>query len=398
MRVLLISQYFYPEEFKCNDIAFELSRRGHDVTVLTGIPNYPKGKYFPGYGVLRKRREVIDGVKVVRALTVPRKSGSGKWLAMNYLSYAFFATVNAVGMAFRGNYDAIFVHETSPVTVGIPAVIYKKIKKIPLYFWVLDLWPESLEAAGGIKNKRILNAFGGLTKWIYRNSSRILISSRSFATAISRMGDFSGKVEYFPNWGEREILRPSGELPVGMPEGFNVVFTGNIGEAQDMPHILEAARLLKDSNVNIILIGEGRKRAWLEKQIAAMGLTNLYCPGRFPRETMPGFYEAADVLFFSLKKEPVFALTCPAKVQAYMSSGKPIVAMIDGDAARVIEDAGCGWSVPAEDARGLADLLLRLSNTDKKIFEQKGKAGLEYYRKHFDYRTCIDNLERMLTE
>ena len=194
MRILLVTQYFHPENFKSNDIAFELARRGYDVTVLTGLPNYPKGRIYDGYGIFRKRKEVIDGVKIYRTLVIPRGNGGGARLALNYLSWAFIASVWAFFMAVFHRYDAVIVHETSPVTQGFPALVVKWLQRIPMYFWVLDLWPESLQAAGNIHNRHILGFFTWVTRMMYRNSDKILMSSNGFRKSILDKGDFGEKL------------------------------------------------------------------------------------------------------------------------------------------------------------------------------------------------------------
>ncbi len=398
MKILLITSHFYPENFKANDMAFELQRRGHEVTVMTPIPDYPQGKYFDGYGIFRKRKETINGVKIIRTFVTPRRNGTTIWLGLNYLTYTLFAMIRAFFHAFRHRYDSIIVHETSPVMVGIPAVIVKKIQRIPLHFWVLDLWPESLQAAGGINNKSILNTFRKLTSWIYRNSDTILISSKGFRESINTIGDFNSRIKFFPNWIDEALTDTSscdGNLPV-LPAGFNVVFAGNIGDAQDIPNVLKAAELLQDTNINFILVGDGRRRQWAEEYVYKQGLRNVFLPGRFPLETMPELFSRSDILFLSLKNTPIFALTCPAKLQAYMSSGKPIVAMINGEGATTIQDAKCGWSVPAEQPERLAELLRKISAKSKDELAAIGANGAAYAHKHYRLSSCIDNLEAIL--
>lgn len=396
MRILIVTSHFYPENFKCNDMAFELLRRGHDVTVLTPIPDYPQGKYYDGYGIFRRRDELVNGVRVIRTFVTPRRNASPLWLSLNYLSHTLFSTLRAIWMGLTQKFDTIIVHETSPVTIGIPAVIIKKIRKTPLHFWVLDLWPESLSAAGGIKNKHILNFFGKVTAWLYRNSDTILIGSRGYRESINKLGKFDYKIKYFPNWIDTALCDDiSAEVPV-FPDGFNVLFAGNIGDAQDFPHILEAAQILKDSSINFILIGDGRKKEWVKEKSRELGLDNVFCLGKYPLEMMLGFFGKADILFFSLKDSPIFSITVPAKLQAYMSSGKPVVAMINGEGRDVISEADCGWSVGAEDSKGLADLLIELSKTDTKVLKEKGENGKRYSQTHYDFTKCIDNLERFI--
>lgn len=400
MRILVVTPHFFPETFKCNDLAFELQKRGHDVTVMTAIPDYPKGKFFDGYGVFKKRKETINGVKVMRTLIIPRGNGSKIRLIANYLSYTFFASARALWHGIRKKYDAIIVHETSPILVGIPAVIVKKIQKIPLHFWILDIWPESLQAAGGISNKKILSVFSRLTSWIYKNSTTLLISSKGFSKSIAERGDFNDKVKYFPNWvdniWDEKHLPQNLKLPEFDKNRFNVVFAGNIGEAQDMEHLLEAAEQLRSSDIDIIIVGDGRKREWLEKTIAEKKLNNVKYFGRFPIQAMPSIYEKASVLYLSLKKEPIFSLTVPAKLQSYMASGKPIVAMMDGEGPDLIEKADCGWSVPSENSKALAELLRKIAGEDETVLRKKGENGRLFSQKHFDFATCIDNLEEYI--
>lgn len=395
MKILIVTPHFYPENFKCNDMAFELKKRGHDVSVMTAIPDYPQGRFYKGYGILKKRKEIVNGVKVHRSLIIPRGNGGALRLILNYISYTLFASLKGGWFGLTKRYDAIIVHETSPVMVGIPAVFIKKMQKIPQYFWVLDLWPESLSAAGGFNNKKILGIFNSLTKWIYKNSDKILISSKGFTESICKKGDSQSKIQYYPNWVD-EIKVSEKNIP-NFSQGFNIVFAGNIGEAQDFRNVMNAALLLKNnSNINFIFIGDGRKKEWVESFIKEQSLENVFCLGRYPLEMMPKFYQKADLLFLSLKDQPIFELTVPAKLQSYMSSGKPVVAMINGEGADLIKEADCGWSVNAGDYKSLANLLLKLSQEDKKILEQKGQNGKIYSQNHFNFKKSIDNIEALL--
>ncbi|MBD5216017.1 MAG: glycosyltransferase family 4 protein [Bacteroidales bacterium] len=398
MKILIVSQYFYPENFKCNDMAFELQKRGHEVTVLTGIPNYPKGKYFDGYGIFKKRKEILYNVEVHRSFLIPRGKGGGVSLALNYLSYTLFASFKALTMGFKRKFDVIIVHEPSPILVGIPAIIIKRIQKIPLYFWVLDLWPESLTAAGGIANKTILRAFEKLTIWIYKNSTVLLIGSKGYRQSINKKGDFDNKIKYFPNWVEESLNNNTAPIKqILYPDGFNIVVAGNMGDAQDLPHVLDAMLLLKGKPINLIFIGDGRKKYFVEQFSAAHKMDNqIICLGRHPLEQMPSFFSKADILFMSLKDEPIFALTVPSRLQAYMSAGKPVVAMINGEGAELIKESDCGWSVPAEDSKSLAKLFDELSKMDKCILSTKGQNGKAYSDTHFKFSSCIDNLENYI--
>ena len=341
MRILLVTSHFYPENFKANDMAFELAKRGHKVTVLAPVPDYPQGRYYKGYGVFKRSHETVNGVEVIRTFVTPRRDGSTIWLGLNYLTHTVFSTLKGLCLAFKRKFDVVLVHETSPVMVGIPGMIVKRLQRIPMLFWVLDLWPESLTAAGGVKSKWVLEPMKKLTNMLYRHSDRILISSKGFRKSINGMGNYNDRIEYFPNWVdaafETETRYEIPELPIG----FNVLFAGNIGDAQDIPHLLEAASYLKGSDINFIFVGDGRKKQWAEEFKEKHSLDNVYFMGRYPLEAMPHFFSKADALILALKDEPIFALTVPAKLQAYMAAGKPIVAMVNGEGAEMIKDAKC---------------------------------------------------------
>lgn len=399
MRVLLVTQYFHPENFKSNDVAFELARRGYDVTVLTGLPNYPQGRIYEGYGIFRKRKETIEGVKVYRTLVIPRGDGGGVRLALNYLSWAFIASLWAFFMAIFHRYDAVIVHETSPVTQGFPALVVKWMQRIPMFFWVLDLWPESLQAAGNINNRFVIDFFTGVTRLIYRNSDKILMSSNGFRKSILDKGDFADKLVYFPNWAE-DIFSGTADAEVPlMPEGFKVMFAGNVGEAQDFESVMKAAELLKGAGVRLVIVGDGRRKEYVDAYIAEKGLSDVvYMMGRHPLETMPAFFSKADVLFLSLKNDYIFTLTTPAKLQAYMASGKPVLAMIDGDARQLIEDSGCGLSCSTGDAEAFAQSVLKMKEMPEDELRAYGLRGRSYFDAHFRKDGCIDNLCSLLDE
>lgn len=400
-KILLISPHFYPEIFKCNDVAFDLVRRGYDVTVLSDIPNYPSGKFFKGYGLFKKRKEIVNGVKVIRTAMIPRGNGSGKMLALNYISFALTASVRAFFMGIFHKYDVILVHETSPITVGIPAIIIKKLRpKTQLLFWVLDLWPESLQVAGGINNKMILDMFESIAKSCYKNSDKILMSSKGFRNSICQKGDFTSKLVYFPNWAEESLVSCRNYKLPNMPNGFKVMFAGNIGEAQDFEHTMDSMRILSErgrKDIHLILVGDGRKRQWVEEYVQNHSLQDVvHWVGRHPLETMGLFFGNADVLYFALKDSLIFNLTCPAKLQAYMSAGKPIIAMINGEGDAIVKESGCGITVPAGNAESLADAMEMMSAMDPVELEQMGQKGKSYCEAHFSFDKNMSLLEKLI--
>ncbi len=398
---MLVSQYFYPEQFKCNDVAFELVKRGYEVTVATGIPNYPDGKFFNGYGIFKRRKEKINGVNVVRIPLVPRGKGRGIEIAINGFSWALIASVWAFFHALRNKYDYVLVHESSPVTQAFPATVIKRMQRIPFYFWVLDLWPESLTSAGGVTNKYVLSFFTSMVRFLYKQSDKILISSKGFKHSICAKGNFADKMVYFPNWAEDVIgtALSSYEIPQ-LPDGFKVMFAGNIGEAQDFEHILAAAHKLKDNKeIKWIILGSGRKKEWVINYIKENGLQDtVYLMGSYPVDAMPAFFSKADVMLVSLKDELIFNLTVPAKLQAYMAAGKPVVAMLNGDAAQLVDEAKCGLASSAGNSNGLAHNILQLKEMNKDELASLGMNGRDFYKKYFDKSRCMDHLCELLSK
>jgi glycosyltransferase involved in cell wall biosynthesis len=399
MKILIVTQYYFPESFKSNDLSFELQKRGHEVTVLTGLPNYPEGKMYDGYGVFKNRKQEINGVKVIRSLLLLRGKGGGIRLFLNYFSFAFFASIKAFFLNFGNKYDAVIVHEPSPITQFYPALLLKKLQNAPVYFWVMDLWPESLEIAGGVKNKLILNFFKKMVITFYKNSEKILITSKGFKNSIVEKGDFENKLEYFPNWAEDSISEGDQNFPVpDLPVGFKVMFAGNVGEAQDMESIMNSALALKDhSEIKFIIVGDGRKMPFVQDFIEKNNLQKtVFTVGRFPVEAMASFFAKADVMLVSLKDDKIFNLTVPAKVQAYMSASKPIVAMLNGEGAEIIEEAKCGLAAPAGDSNKLAETILKMASLPKEELLQMGENSRNFFQANYQLSTCIDNLERIL--
>ena len=401
MKILIVTQYYFPENFKSNDLSFELQKRGHDVTVLTGLPNYPEGKLYEGYGIFKNRKQVINGVKITRSLLFLRGKGGGVRLFLNYFSFAFFASVRAFFGSFSSKYDAIIVHEPSPITQYYPAFLLNKLQKTPVYFWVMDLWPESLETAGGIKNKLVLNIFRKMVISFYKNSKKILITSKGFRKSILEKGDFNDKIVYFPNWAEDTISEgdKNYEIPE-LPTGFKIMFAGNVGEAQDLDHVMKAALELKDQKeIKWIIVGDGRKMPFVQDFIETHHLQEtVFTVGRFPVEAMASFFDKADTMLVSLKNDPIFNLTVPAKVQAYMSASKPIIAMLNGEGAENILEADCGVAVNAGDYKKLAETVKEFSTFSDEKIRKLGENSRNYYLENFRLQECISNLEHILAQ
>jgi len=394
MRILIVSQYFYPENFKVNDIVFDFVKKGHDVTVLTGKPNYPNGRFFEGYSFFGRNKETIKGANVVRVPLFPRFNGSGKYLAINYLSFLFF-TFFAIHFRIKGKFDVVFSHLPSPLTSAIPGIWLKQKFNAPLILWVLDLWPESVSANSNIKAGFLINRLKKIVNYIYKNSDKILVSSDSFKTSVVSNFDVDeNKVEYFPNWAEDVFTlthKTQLKLP-DLPKGFNIMFAGNLGDSQDFEAILNAAEITKQ-NINWVLVGDGRKAEWIKKQKALRELDNVYMLGRFPLKEMPHFFSRADVLLVSLKDDPTFAKTIPAKVQAYMASGKIILGMLNGEGKNLINSSGTGYAVNAGDYRNLAKKAKHIKELSQEEKQKIETTALSYYKNHFSKGFLFDKLE-----
>lgn len=399
MKILFVSQYFYPENFKGNDIVFDFVKKGYDVTVLTGKPNYPQGKFFEGYSFFNKRKETIQGANIIRVPLFPRRNGKGIALALNYFSFIFFSYW-AVLFRVKAKYDAIFVQQLSPVTMALPGLWIKKRQKIPLILWVLDLWPESVTATSNIKEGKIINFLEKLVKKIYAKSDVILTSSKFFKESIlEKCEDKNKRIEYFPNWAEDIFVKEKEAIQVPkLPKGFNIMFAGNIGESQGFESILEAAKLTKDENINWILVGDGRKVSWIKKEIADRNITNVYLMGRHSLASMPDFFKKADAMLVSLKDEPIFALTVPAKVQAYMASGKIILGMLNGEGKALINESGCGFAVAAETPQLLAEKSIAASQLSAEEKMQMEEKAYTYYQKHFSKEKLFSKLDALFQE
>lgn len=397
LRLLVISQYFWPESFIINDLVQGLVERDFQVTVLTTIPNYPKGRFFPGYGLWARRRENFHGARVIRVPQLPRGQGNGLRLAANYLSFALSACLFGP-LLCRERYDRILVFEPSPVTVGLPALVMKKLTRAPIAFWVQDLWPESLSATGAVRSPWLLKLVERLVRFIYKHCDLLLTQSQAFFPSIKDLGVPEERLRYLPNFAE-DLYQPM-QLPLDAPErtmlpaGFKVMFAGNLGMAQDFPTILAAAAKLRDhADIHWLILGDGRQRAWIEEEIKAQGLqASVHLLGRHPKDSMPRFFSLADALLVSLKKDPIFAITVPAKVQSYLACAKPIIAALDGEGGRIITEAKAGLAVPAEDPDALAAAVLDLAAMDETDRQALGQNGRACFTQNFDRTMLLDRL------
>ncbi|MBA3594803.1 MAG: glycosyltransferase family 4 protein [Polaromonas sp.] len=397
MRVLVVSQYFWPEGFRINDVVLTLVEKGVEVDVLTGKPNYPEGAFFKGYRGWGSQVEAWGGATVFRVPLFPRGSRSAWRLAVNYLSFVVTGMIYGPWLLRKRQYDVIFVYGLSPILLAIPAVVLSWIKRRRLIVWVQDLWPDSLAATGYVRSPRVLHAVKWVVRWIYRHTDLFLVQSRAFHAPVAELAP--GKpVMYFPNSVDVAFCEPPAagiDLPMvpAMNEGFPVVFAGNVGAGQAVEVLVNAAELLKSyPDIQVVVFGQGSRWDWMREQVQVRGLTNLHMPGRFPVSTMPALMQKASALLVTLADEPIFAATVPSKVQAYMAAGRPILACLNGEGARLVEEAGAGLTVPAEDARGLADAVLQLYRMRPEERAEMGANGRRYFKEHFDHEKLVEQL------
>ncbi len=403
MKILIVTQYFWPEDFRINDLAAGLVEKDHEVTVLTGIPNYPGGKIFTNYGMFKKLRQNYCGTKIIRVPLIPRGNESKIRLALNYFSFAFLASLLAP-LVCRGKYDVIFVYEPSPITVGLPAIVLKYLKSCPVVFWVQDLWPESLSATGAISFSFVLSVVKRLVHFIFHKCELILVQSKAFIPSIQSFGIDSKRILYFPNYAE-EFYRPVALKADAIerkliPPGFIIMFAGNIGAAQDFKTIISAARKLREySDINWVIIGDGRMRKWAEDEIARRNLnSNFIFLGRHPAKLMPRYFTLADVLLVTLKNEEIFKFTIPSKVQTYLACAKPIIASLAGEGARIIKESKAGFFCPPENPSLLAELVLKMYHMEERERQAMGLNGRKYFENTFCREKLISELDIVLED
>ena len=405
--ILLISQYFHPETFRVNDMACEWVKRGYKVTVLTGIPNYPMGKYFDGYDKTHRTREIWNGVNIIRIPLVARGNSRNKFLnavgmAANYLSFVrngkkWVKSKEASNL----KPDLVFTFEVSPMTQALIGIWYGRRYNVPTYLYVQDLWPENVETVTGIHSKMIIGPIDRMVDKIYQETGIIFTTSPSFVEAIvsRKVPVDRNKVHYWPQYAE-EFYRPMAPHYIKGIENdgiFKIAFTGNIGTAQGLDILPKAAKLLKkDEPVKFVIVGDGRYQPEFEHQIDQDGVRDkfLMIP-RVPAEKVPEILSACDAGFISFNKTRLWENTIPAKLQSYMACGKAIVASASGETKRVIDEAGCGVCTEIGNAEALVDGIRRIMRLDSR---ELGIKAREYFETHFDKKKLMDEMDSFLVQ
>lgn len=396
--ILVVSQYYYPEEFRINDMCAQWVKRGYKVTVLTGIPNYPYGKYFDGYGLNKKRREEHDGVDIIRIPLIARGKGS-VGMVLNYLS---FVVSGFFWKSFtKLQADMVFNFEVSPMTQALVGVWFAKRRKIPCLLYVQDLWPENIQIVTGIDSPLVLGPIGKMVDYIYRRCDRIFATSPSFVRMIKkRVPDCGERISYWPQYAEDFYMpRPRG-LSLLVPEDgrFKVCFTGNVGQAQGLeilPHTAAALKEKYGDKLLFVIVGDGRSKEALINEIRAQGVEEMFLMiERQKAETIPDILGSCDAAFVSFMDNPLFENTIPAKLQSYMACGMPILASASGETERVVSEANCGVCSHIGDAEALASALEELMGSDE--LEAMGNNARAYFEKHFVREKLLDDFDRCL--
>ncbi len=387
MKILVVSQYFYPEQFRINDICKELVDRGHDVTVLTGRPNYPQGKIYSGYEKFNREPELINGIKVIRVKARPRKTGAIN-LFLNYYSFSSKSKKQVVKL--DKDFDVVFINQTSPIMQASAGLKYKKMYGTKVVLYCLDLWPASLSARG-IKGGPVYGYYKKVSKKIYNSADKILISSKMFEKYLcEELKIDKSKITYLPQYAEDMFgtIKQTNK----QKKNFDIVFAGNVGKMQSAGTIIESAKLLKDYPVKFHIIGDGSD---LDNcKALADGMKNIKFYGQLPLEEMPKYYKMADAMLVTLKDDDLISYTLPGKVQTIMSASKPIIACGKNELKNTIEEAKCGYCAMPENAEDLKDCIIKFIECKNK--EKLSQNSRKYYEKNFDKEKVTNKLIKEL--
>lgn len=395
--ILVIAQYFYPEQFRINDICSEWIKRGYKVTVITGIPNYPQGKFYEGYGLFKKRKEFYNGIEIIRIPLVPRGSNS-VMLALNYVSFVMSGYIWKTFTKIKADY--VFIFEVSPMTQALPGVWYAKKRNIPCYLYVQDLWPENVEIITGIKNKYFLGAIGKMVDYIYSRCNKIFTTSSSFVKSIHKRGVPVEKIEYWPQYAEDFYIpldkSTVPEIPVD--SSFNIVFAGNIGNSQGLDILPKAASIIKSKEFNtrirFNIVGDGRYKSELIELVKSLKVDDMFnFIKKQPAHRIPKLMAANDAAFLSLSDSPLFAMTIPAKLQSYMACGIPTIASATGETDEIIKTAKAGVCSFPGNAEQLAIEIIELSSKSKEELIQMGLNAREYYDENFNKTELLNKMD-----
>lgn len=396
--ILVISQVFYPEQFRINDMCTEWVKRGYKVTVLTGIPNYPQGKFYDGYGFLKKRKEQWNGIDIVRIPLLPRGNNS-IGLILNYLSFPISGFFWKIFTKIKADY--VFMFETSPMTQCVIGVWYAKKHKIPLYLYAQDLWPENVEVVTGITHPLVIEPIQKMVDYIYKNCTEIFVTSPSFVKAVCnrKLRVPEKKVHYWPQYAEEFYVPMEKTFADEIPDDgtFKIVFTGNVGYAQGLDVLPKTARILKEAGKKVLfcIVGEGRYLEEFKAEIKKLETEEMFCMvPRQPATEIPRLLAACDAAFLSFMETKLFEMTIPAKLQSYMACGMPVLAAASGESERVITEACCGFCSPSGDAKALALSIEKMMSCSPQELQMMKTNARQYFEEHFDKKKLLDEMEQ----
>ena len=401
-KILVVTQHFWPENFRINDIVEGFLQDGIAVDVLCGLPNYPKGEWFPGYSAAGPFEEEWHGAHLYRCKEIPRRGNTSVNIFLNYVSWPWYAA-HALHR-LPGGYDAVFCFNTSPVLMCWPAIRYAKKHHIPFTNYVLDIWPENLYSVLNVKNKALRAIAQGVSDSLYKKADRLIAMSEPLQQRLcQRTGMPPQTVAVIPQYCEDfyAVPQPDAALQAQFGGRFNLVFTGTFTPAQSLETVITAvqdARSRGADTLHLLLVGDGMSRAALEakvKELHAEAAVTFY--GSVPATDIPKFTALADALIVCLSDSPDLGLTVPAKVASYMAAGKPVLASMDGAGNAAVAAAG-GLSSPACDAAALADNLLALTRMDAAQRAAMGQSAKEYYLAHYRRSELLRKLEHFILE
>jgi colanic acid biosynthesis glycosyl transferase WcaI len=400
MRILLLTQWFEPEPtVKGLLFARELAARGHDVEVLTGFPNYPGGKLYPGYRIRPWVREQIDGISILRVALYPSHDKSSFGRILNYASFAISAT--SMGTALIRKPDVVYVYNP-PATIGLPAVALGLLRRAPFVFDICDLWPDTVGASGMLSNAVALSVLEKWCNFVYRRARHIVVVSPGFKQKLVDRGVPQAKIDVIYNWCDDTSIQPVAPDPelasrLGLSGRFNVMFAGAMGTAQALDSVLEAAGLCRQAlpKVQFVLVGGGVDREHLEKRAGDLGLSNVRFLPRQPMSAMGAVLGVADVLLVHLKDHSLFSITIPSKTQAYMASGKPLIMAVRGDAAQLVTQSGAGLVCEPENPRSIADTIAHFAGMSPEERRSMGEAGKRFYDEQLSLKAGVTKFEAL---
>jgi len=401
-KLLVVCKHFWPEEFRVNEICYEFVNKGYDVEIICGLPNYPHGRFFPGYGYFCRRKETHNGVKIRRCFEIRRGNNSFFRLFLNYLT-ALFSSLFKLPYLLTQKYDRVFIYQLTPVTMALLGILVSKIKHIPSIMYVLDVWPDNLYSVVNIKNKLIRNIIMSVSCWHYKNVDRLITISNNSRTLLKdRLELNDDKIIFIPQCCEKfhENLFEDTALIERFSGSFNIVYTGNISPAQSFETVIDAAKHIRDdgiTDIRWIIVGDGMSLNWLKNEVEKEGLSDFFVfEGMKPVTQVPAYAFIADGMIACLNKLACKGFAIPAKVMSYFAAGRPLILAMDGEIKDIVNDNHCGYACGAEDAEELYKGIKKLYSATKDERVAIGNRVKEYHLDNFAWDMNFEKLEHFI--